>query len=153
MSTTQNLPNRFTIRVYGLLIENGALLLSKENIKGGIYTKLPGGGLEFGEGTLDCLRREFIEEAGIAVNPSQHFYTTEDYVKSGFGYQAQVLSIYYRVNTQESNRLPLGDADNLTLLKEHGDQILFWKKLSALSPADVDLPIDKKVIELLLKAQ
>jgi ADP-ribose pyrophosphatase YjhB (NUDIX family) len=144
-------PNRFTIRVYGLLIEKDALLLSKENIKGGLYTKLPGGGLEFGEGTLDCLRREFKEEAGIRVNPYQHFYTTEDYVKSGFGYQAQVLSIYYRVKTTESSRLPLGDANNLALLKEHGDQILFWKKLSELSTAEVDLPIDKRVIGLLLQ--
>jgi ADP-ribose pyrophosphatase YjhB (NUDIX family) len=152
MSEKNTLPNKFTIRVYGLLIENEALLLSRENIKGGIYTKLPGGGLEFGEGTLDCLRREFMEEAGIKVNPYQHFYTTENYVKSGFGFQTQVLSIYYRVNTNEAHLLPLGDASNTEEPTKNGQQILYFKKLSELSAADVDLPIDKTVIKLLLKS-
>ena len=47
--------SRFNIRVYGLLINNlNQVLVSDENIKGHYITKFPGGGLEFGEGIIDC---------------------------------------------------------------------------------------------------
>ena len=51
--------NRFNIRVYGLLInEQKQVLVSDELIRGSYITKFPGGGLEFGEGTRNCLQRE-----------------------------------------------------------------------------------------------
>jgi hypothetical protein len=47
----------FNVRVYGLLFdEKNRLLVSDEFIRGNYFTKLPGGGLEFGEGTRDCLK-------------------------------------------------------------------------------------------------
>ena len=53
----------FNIRVYGILInEQKQVLVSDEFIRGNYYTKFCGGGLEKGEGTIDCLKREFIEE-------------------------------------------------------------------------------------------
>jgi ADP-ribose pyrophosphatase YjhB (NUDIX family) len=136
----------FTIRVYGLLISDERLLLSQENIYGSIYTKLPGGGLEFGEGTLACLKREFMEEAQLNIDVKEHFYTTEDYVVSAFNPQMQVMSIYYRVTCKDLSplkHLPQSD------FKKHGDQKLYWRKFSELSTSDVDLPIDKVVIEKL----
>ena len=39
----------FNVRVYGVLVEDGKLLVSDEYIKEHEITKLPGGGLEFGE--------------------------------------------------------------------------------------------------------
>ena len=136
----------FTIRVYGLLISDERLLLSQENIYGSIYTKLPGGGLEFGEGTIACLTREFMEEAQLNIDVKEHFYTTEDYVVSAFNPQMQVMSIYYLATCKDLSplkHLPQSD------FKEHGDQKLYWRKLSELSTSDVDLPIDKVVIEKL----
>ena len=54
----------FNLRVYGILInEQNQLLVSDEYIRGMKITKFPGGGLEFGEGTRDCLKREFLEES------------------------------------------------------------------------------------------
>ena len=48
----------FNLRVYGILLgENKKVLVSDEFIRGNYYTKFPGGGLEFGEGTRDCLKR------------------------------------------------------------------------------------------------
>jgi 8-oxo-dGTP diphosphatase len=88
----------FTIRVYGLLISEEGLLLSQENIYGSIYTKLPGGGLEFGEGTIECVQREFEEEANLNISVEKHFYTTEDFVASAFNSHMQVMSIYYLVS-------------------------------------------------------
>ena len=51
----------FTLRVYGLLMHEGRVLVSDELIKGQRITKFPGGGLEYGEGLKDCLVREIRE--------------------------------------------------------------------------------------------
>jgi ADP-ribose pyrophosphatase YjhB (NUDIX family) len=87
----------FNVRVYGLLILNEQLLVSDEHIKGMDITKLPGGGLEFGEGTIDCVVREFKEELNLDIEVIDHFYTTDFFVNSAFSNQHQVISIYYTV--------------------------------------------------------
>ena len=91
--------SHITVRVYGILIDpNNGLLVSDEFIRGDYFTKLPGGGLEFGEGTRDCLVREFKEETGLDVKVEEHIYTTDFYQPSAFRAGDQILSIYYRVN-------------------------------------------------------
>lgn len=139
----------FTIRVYGILVHNQSVLLSRENILGGLYTKFPGGGLEYGEGTLDCLRREFREELGIQVEPTSHLYTTEEFVASAFGNNVQVMSIYYWVSSHQSQSINIHPSPEEAALPESGDQAVFWKPISQLRPADVDLPIDQKVVKLI----
>ena len=68
----------FNIRVYGILInENKQVLVSDEFIRGQYYTKFPGGGLELGEGTRECLAREFMEEMNLKVSVEDHLYTTD----------------------------------------------------------------------------
>jgi hypothetical protein len=57
------------------------------------------------------------------------------------------MSIYYLVSCKDlSPLLHLPKSD----FKKHGDQKLYWKKLSDLSTEDVDLSIDKIVVEKLL---
>lgn len=143
-------PSQFTVRVYGLLINNQKLLISKENIKGRLYLKFPGGGLEFGEGIIDCLHREFREELDISIQIEQHFYTTEDYFQSAFSKEHQVLSIYYLVKTDDLNKIALSHPTEVEKLQQHNDQILFWQELSSLSPNDFELPIDRIVVEKLV---
>jgi 8-oxo-dGTP diphosphatase len=93
----------FNVRVYGFLTDaRGWLLVSDEIIKGKFYTKLPGGGLEFGEGTRDCLQREFKEETGLSVQVGQHLYTTDFFQVSAFDPSHQILSIFYRVHALEN---------------------------------------------------
>ena len=59
---------KYTVRVYGILLDNdNRILVSDEFIRGDYFTKFPGGGLELGEGTRDCLKREFKEETGLDV--------------------------------------------------------------------------------------
>lgn len=140
---------RFTIRVYGILIDADRILLSYENIFGSPILKFPGGGLEYGEGPLDCLRREFEEEAQLQVEPQSHFYTTEDFVPSRWGHQLQVLSLYYRVGCRDLSPLATGQKIGAHQIPAPGDQILFWRALSALNPAHFELPIDRKVAKLL----
>src|SRR5438105_10392546 len=90
------------LRVYGILFgENKKVLVSDEYIRGGYYTKFPGGGLEFGEGTRDCLKREFMEEMGLNVEVTDHIYTTDFFQLSAFNPSHQIISIYYLVKALE----------------------------------------------------
>ena len=85
----------FNVRVYGILIDDqNRLLVSDEFIRGNYITKLPGGGLEIGEGTRDCLVREFMEEASLVINVGNHFYTTDFFQISAFNHTDQIISIY-----------------------------------------------------------
>src|SRR5690554_6836668 len=67
----------FNIRVYGLCVREGYILLSDEVFQGIEMTKFPGGGLEYGEGTVACLYREFEEEHIGSVRSLSHYYTTD----------------------------------------------------------------------------
>src|SRR4029079_12120219 len=98
----------FNIRVYGILSEpERGVLVSDEFIRGGYYTKFPGGGLEFGEGTRDCLKREFMEEMNLPVLVKEHLYTTDFFQMSAFTPEHQIISIYYKVQALEEISVPL----------------------------------------------
>lgn len=59
---------RFSVRAYGLLLnEKQQLLVTDELFDNQYLTKLPGGGVEFGEGTIDALHREFEEECACPI--------------------------------------------------------------------------------------
>jgi 8-oxo-dGTP diphosphatase len=91
-----------TIRVYGILInEQNQVLVSDELIRGMKITKFCGGGLEEGEGTRDCLAREFMEEMNLKVEVDEHVYTTDFFQPSAFREGDQILSIYYSVKALE----------------------------------------------------
>ncbi|MBK9514168.1 MAG: NUDIX domain-containing protein [Flavobacteriales bacterium] len=99
----------FTIRVYGLLIHNGFMLVSDELIRGHRITKFPGGGLEFGEGTKDCLIREIREEIGVQALDPQHFYTTDFFQQSTFHQRPmQVMRCVLHFHCARSRRDPRG---------------------------------------------
>jgi 8-oxo-dGTP diphosphatase len=141
---------RFNVRVYGILLHNEAVLLSDEYIKGNRITKFPGGGLEFGEGTRECLAREFREELELEVEVDRHFYTTDFYVASAFDTSSQVISIYYEVIPKSEFTFTHSEkAHNYE--KKEGAQSFRWKKLSELKDSDLTLVIDRKVAEMLLK--
>src|ERR1700761_2378641 len=87
----------FNVRVYGILInDDNQVLISDEEEYGMRFTKFPGGGLEPGEGLIDGLKREFVEECDAEIEVLEHFYTTDFYVKSAFN-DSQVISVYYTV--------------------------------------------------------
>jgi 8-oxo-dGTP diphosphatase len=147
----------FNIRVYGILIgENKQVLVSDELIRGGYYTKFPGGGLEFGEGTRDCLKREFKEEMDLDVRVGDHIYTTDYFQMSAFNPEHQIISIYYFAHALEPIKAPLRvkpfdfDEQQLAVYKEKGETETFrfidWNDFSEES---VSLPIDKIVAKML----
>ncbi len=145
-----------SVRVYGILINNKRqVLVSDEFIRGDYYTKFPGGGLEQGEGTKECLAREFMEEMNLNVEVLQHIYTTDFYQVSAFNQAHQILSIYYYVNAMEPISVPLRestfdfDEHQLKIYATTGEIETFrfvdWNNFSADA---VTLPIDKIVADL-----
>lgn len=93
---------KFNIRVYGIAFnEKDELLVSDELIRGLQFTKFPGGGLEWGEGTRECLIREFREELNQEIEVLNHYYTTDYFQQSAFKETDQLLSIYYKVRIIE----------------------------------------------------
>ena len=151
-------PNIFNIRVYGLLIDPDlGVLVSDELIRGAYITKFPGGGLEFGEGTRQCLAREFMEETGLTVNIDEHFYTTDFYQQSAFNAAHQIISIYYKVSPvlpkafQHSDKAFDFSSEKLTAYKISQEIETFrFIPLPQFSPACLTLPIDKIVAQMLL---
>ena len=147
----------FNIRVYGVLInEKKQVLVSDEFIRGEYYTKFPGGGLEHGEGTRDCLKREFKEEMDLEVQIEDHIYTTDYFQMSAFNPGHQIISIYYFVKALGSITAQLRDKefdfdeDQMKIYREKTEietfRFIDWNKFSADS---VTLPIDKIVASLL----
>lgn len=147
----------FNIRVYGILInEQKQLLVSDEFIRGAYITKFPGGGLEFGEGTRDCLLREFMEEMNLKVKITDHLYTTDFYQQSAFNSAQQIISIYYFAEALDVITVPLRtkifdfDEQQIKMYEETGETETFrfidWETLS---DDCVTLPIDKHVVNLL----
>lgn len=141
---------RFNIRVYGILVNNhGEVLVSDELIRGLPVTKFPGGGLEYGEGTIECLHREFDEELGIQIEVLDHLYTTDFFQPSAFSEHDQIMSIYYRVSTPSVQTIKT-QSDRFDFKSEEGmDQAFRWLPLETLSEEDFSLPIDKHVVKIL----
>lgn len=140
--------HRFNVRVYGILIQNNKVLLSDEYIKGNKITKFPGGGLEFGEGTVECIKREFIEELELPVDLISHFYTTDFFVASAFSPNNQVISIYYLVRPEDEIKATISQTPHDYSLNE-GAQSFRWIHLDHIKEDDLTLIIDKKVVELI----
>ena len=146
----------FTIRVYGLLItEDRKVLVSDEFIRGNYYTKFPGGGLEFGEGTRECLAREFMEEMNLKVRVGNHLYTTDFFQMSAFDSTYQIVSIYYWVHPLEEIKVPLRDnlfdfdENQMAVYHETGETETFRLiSLDDFGAHAVSLPIDKVVADM-----
>jgi 8-oxo-dGTP diphosphatase len=133
--------NRFNIRVYGIVINNeNQVLLCTEERNGFRFTKFPGGGLEFGEGIIDCLKREFREETGSDIKNYSHYFTTEEFQQSAFIQTDQIISIYYKAELAGE---PLPEGRIIDGLEFN------WKKISELKDEDLTFPIDKFVAEKL----
>jgi 8-oxo-dGTP diphosphatase len=142
---------KFNVRVYGIVLnDQGQVLVSDEYIQGLQFTKFPGGGLEWGEGTRDALRREFMEELHQEVEVMEHFYTTDYFQASAFRADDQLLSIYYKVSLIPPIRFevktkPFDFPDHTGNPME----VHRWIDLKHLDPGEFKWPVDKIVAEML----
>lgn len=146
--------SRFNIRVYGLFIHEGSILISDEYRLGQYLTKFPGGGMHFGEGTIECLRRECMEEMGQEIIIQHHFYTTDFFQPTLFLPQTeQLLSIYYLAELSDQELLNVAakpfDFDDVM----EGTLRLRWIPIHQLAENELTLPVDKVVAGLLKQDQ
>ena len=126
------------------------VLVSDEYIRGGYYTKFPGGGLEFGEGTLECIVREWQEELGQDVKVVEHIYTTDFFQISAFDNETQIISIYYLVTptspfTATVLTTPFDFEVSEGVEEMERARWIDWNDFSA---ETVTLPIDKVVADM-----
>lgn len=146
----------FNVRVYGILMnDQKQVLVSDEYIRGSYYTKFPGGGLEFGEGTRDCLKREFLEEMNLEVEIGDHIYTTDFFQMSAFTPDHQIIAIYYYAKALAPITVPLRqkefdfDEAQMKIYETKGETETFrfvdWDRFSG---AKLTLPIDKVVADM-----
>lgn len=134
----------FNIRVYGILLSRAnEVLLSDERLGGFEFTKFPGGGLEYGEGLVDGLIREFREECQLDVEIVRHVHTTEHFVRSAFN-ESQVIAVHYEVSTQgEPNgrftkrRFDFAD-------RASDEQVFRWVPLREFNADELTFDIDKE---------
>lgn len=134
----------FNVRVYGILIHAGRVLLCRESHRGRELVKFPGGGLEFGEGPVDAVVREFREELELPVKVTEHLYTTHFFQRSAFDPRHQIISIYYLIRFR----------DEVPEWAERGSyewdgRVFIWHDTRDLSADDLTLPIDKYVVSLI----
>lgn len=138
----------FNVRVYGIVIEDNQVLICDELINGYKMTKFPGGGLEFGEGTIECVIREFNEEMNIEVEVIEHIYTTDFFQQSAFNSKEQMLSIYYKIKLLEVPQLNFKaqryDFEGIE------NQIQFrWLDINSIDKMDLSFPIDQYVLNFI----
>ena len=133
---------KFNIRVYGILINhNKEILVLDETRNGFHFTKFPGGGLEWGEGFQDCLKREFEEELGVKVTVLDLFYINDDFVPSAFQSEDQLISVYYLVSINKED----------VLIQKTDFEFPRWVSLNQIKDNDLTFPIDKRVLLKLKK--
>ncbi|WP_322969038.1 NUDIX hydrolase [Faecalibacter sp. LW9] len=131
----------FNVRVYALLEHQGKIMIIHEPFQNQLIYKFPGGGLEFGEGTRECLIREFKEELNLEVEIGEHFYTQDFFIQNVFDPTEQILMIYYCAQTTDEA------LENLKVMDEDIQEVMWWDKKD-LNPDRMTLATDKIVIDL-----
>ncbi|MEX2596462.1 MAG: NUDIX domain-containing protein [Salibacteraceae bacterium] len=142
---------RFNIRVYGIAINHkNQLLVSDELIKNIRFTKFPGGGLEWGEGMREGLKREFMEEMNQPIEVLDHFYTTDYFQVSAFNPEDQLISVYFKVNLLhpiqfeiKSKPFDFPDTTGNPL------EVQRWVSIDDLKPEQFKWPVDQLVAKKL----
>jgi 8-oxo-dGTP diphosphatase len=139
--------DRFNIRIYGLLIDEGKVLITDEFRLGILMTKFPGGGLQLGEGPVDCLKREFMEELNTEIDIIGHFYTTENYFSTKLlPFESQLINIYYKVEARKPYLFQTTDRKFDFPEMADGAQCFRWVSIHDLTEEEFTFPIDKIVL-------
>lgn len=126
------------VRVGGLLVRNGAILLAAHRgllPEGAVFWSPPGGGWAFGESLKEALQREFREETGLTVRVGRQLHLHE--FRRG---DLQALEIFFEVIDDDPAATPRLGHD-----PEHAPEAqlladLAWRtprQLLALPPAQV----------------
>ncbi len=124
----------FSVRAYGVLREEGRVLLTRSRFRGTVFVNFPGGGVEIGEAPMDALHREFFEETGLAIRAVRPLFVSEG---AHLSTQAplQIVSAYWLVERAGGVLNEGGNGDDVTAL--------FWADPARL-PFDEMFPADRE---------
>ena len=137
----------FNLRTYAIIINDAnEVLVSDEMRFSRAFTKFPGGGLEWGEGLADGLKREIQEELGLDAEIGDLFYVNEFFQRSGFKEDDQLISFYFHVSNIDMDSIPATNHE--FPIKEEGEKFR-WVKLSEISEEMMTFPVDKVVAKRL----
>ena len=143
--------NQFNIRVYGIYIQDDALLVTDEIRFGIEMTKLPGGGLKFGEGLGDGLKREWKEELNVDIEVGDIVYANPFLQVSAFNETDQVICMYFSVRPLQEIKVSFKEKPMDFPIHENDQQIFRWIPVSLLTSGHFTFPIDQALIPVLKK--
>lgn len=121
--------NQLRVRVCGLCWQGDRLLLiNHRGIGKSDFWAPPGGGLEFGEPTAQCLKKEFSEETGLKISVGDflfgcefiqkplhaielffHVAVEEGILKKGSDPEINIIEDVRFMSPQEIDKIPAGD--------------------------------------------
>jgi mutator protein MutT len=137
----------FNVRVYGLLKnDREEVLITDEFRFNHAFTKFPGGGLEFGEGLADGLKREFLEELSLEIEVGELFFVNDFYQESAFNPNHQLLIFYFWVNCKNWQEISVNREKQIL---SQDAEMPRWIALKDISAEAMTFPVDKKVAEKL----
>ena len=90
-------PEKPTLRVAGLLVDERRLLMVEQARDGQRYWLVPGGGVKFGETLSEAVRREFLEELGLRVGVGRLLAIVES-ISPDPSYAKHVVHLIFEVS-------------------------------------------------------
>ncbi len=143
---------RLNVRVYMVLTRNHdgdamqEILVSYERLPMGGVMKFPGGGLEWGEGTAACLRREALEELGQRVEVGELLHVSQNAHVSSFDSNQQVIAVHHLATLPDAIKFDdAGEKEDVQGQKVAlMAQRLGWRKVDSLVPEDFEFASDRE---------
>jgi len=141
-------PLKFNVRAYCLIIDdNNDLIVSDEEYNDVKMTKFPGGGVELGEGIVEALQREAIEEFGQEIEMISHYYTADFFIQSAFG-DSQVIPIFYKAKFKAPIKFKISNIP----FDFQGEIKQSFRKLNLanISPEVFNFKADQAVVQMII---
>jgi 8-oxo-dGTP diphosphatase len=104
---------KFRVAIYGVLVEQGKVLLTDTKVPSGVITNFPGGGLELGEVPREALAREFREETRIEIRVHDLLFCSQEFQQNPEYPSEQLMHIYYRVERLSGEVSQDGNGDDV----------------------------------------
>ncbi len=139
---------RFNVRVYAIILnDEGEVLLSHERRFGTSFSKFPGGGVEWGEGLKDALKRELMEELGLEAEIGELRYVNDFFQQSAFREADQIISFYFSVDSIDIQAI---DLRNFEQKNELEGETFKWEVIRPELMDILTFPIDQKMASILI---